>query len=111
MWWTGLTEPPPAACLIHCVRAIFEDVLDLLEFLISRFKNVDEAHTFWAKMDKFASVFKLGGAIFHLCPAVVEAFRTIVSISDTKSELITLRVFSAALKAMDCQKFKGHGEI
>ncbi|CAK9011889.1 unnamed protein product [Durusdinium trenchii] len=48
MWWTGLMEPP-------------EDILDLLEFLISRFQNVDEA------------------------------FRKIVRISDTKSEQITLR--------------------
>ncbi|CAK9069335.1 Hypothetical protein (Fragment), partial [Durusdinium trenchii] len=67
MWWTGLMEPP-------------EDILDLLEFLISRFQNVDEA------------------------------FRKIVRISDTKSEQITLRVFSDGLKAMDCGKFKGEDE-
>eukprot|EP00434_Breviolum_minutum_P024656 symbB.v1.2.021775.t1/scaffold1901.1/size96594/2 len=67
MWWTGLTEPP-------------EDVLDLLEFFISRFQNCDEA------------------------------FRKIVSLSDTKSQLITLRVFQSALRAMECGKFKGEDE-
>ncbi|CAJ1405435.1 unnamed protein product [Effrenium voratum] len=66
-WWTGLTEPPP-------------DVLDLLEFMISRFQNCDEA--FWK----------------------------IVGLSDVKTQLITLRNFSAALKAMECGKFKGADE-
>ncbi|CAE7281021.1 Vti1b [Symbiodinium sp. CCMP2592] len=67
MWWTGLTEPP-------------SDILDLLEFLISRFSNVDEA------------------------------FRKIINTSDTKTPLITLRVFQAALVALDCGKFKGPDE-
>lgn len=67
MWWTGLTEPPG-------------DVLDLLEFFISRFQNCDEA------------------------------FRKIVNTSDTKSQLITLRVFQTALRTMECGKFKGEDE-
>ncbi|CAE6931285.1 Vti1b, partial [Symbiodinium sp. KB8] len=56
------------------------DILDLLEFLISRFSNVDEA------------------------------FRKIINTSDTKTPLITLRVFQAALVALDCGKFKGPDE-
>eukprot|EP00931_Biecheleriopsis_adriatica_P086251 TRINITY_DN60961_c0_g1_i1.p1 TRINITY_DN60961_c0_g1~~TRINITY_DN60961_c0_g1_i1.p1 ORF type:complete len:1472 (-),score=264.42 TRINITY_DN60961_c0_g1_i1:6-4421(-) len=68
-WWTGLTEPP-------------DDVLDLLEFLLSRFKNVDEVF------------YKIDGS----------------AAGSTGNGEITLREFEEGLKEMECHKFEGPEE-
>lgn len=68
-WWTGLTEPP-------------EEVLDLLEFFISRFKNVDEA---FLQVDGSAD-------------------------QSTGNGEITLKEMKEGLQKMECKKFKGADE-
>eukprot|EP00933_Yihiella_yeosuensis_P041221 TRINITY_DN35638_c0_g1_i1.p1 TRINITY_DN35638_c0_g1~~TRINITY_DN35638_c0_g1_i1.p1 ORF type:complete len:979 (+),score=122.20 TRINITY_DN35638_c0_g1_i1:209-2938(+) len=68
-WWTGLKEPP-------------EDVLDLLEFFISRYNHVNEAF------------YEIDGGGEGMA---------------SNSEL-TLREFESGIKAMECHKFKGPDE-
>jgi len=72
-WWTGLKEPP-------------EDVLDLLEFFISRYNHVDEA---FREID--GGVGEGGG-------------------NTTSNGELTLREFEAGLKDIKCRKFKGSDE-
>eukprot|EP00931_Biecheleriopsis_adriatica_P073498 TRINITY_DN4776_c1_g2_i1.p1 TRINITY_DN4776_c1_g2~~TRINITY_DN4776_c1_g2_i1.p1 ORF type:complete len:1515 (+),score=303.88 TRINITY_DN4776_c1_g2_i1:282-4547(+) len=69
LWWTGLNEPP-------------DDVLDLLEFFISRVKNMQEA---FEMID--------GGE-----PGT------------TSNSELTLREFEEGLKSMECTKFEGPDE-
>jgi len=69
MWWTGLTEPPA-------------DVLDLLEFFISRYNNVDE--------------------VFCVIDGSADA--------STGNGEITLREFEEGMRKMECRKFKGPDE-
>lgn len=69
-WWTGLNEPPA-------------DVIDLLEFLISRVRSMDEA-------------FDIIDGGEPGCTA--------------NSEL-TLREFESGVKSMGCKKFEGRDEM
>lgn len=69
-WWTGLNEPPA-------------DVIDLLEFMISRVRNMDEAFDI---ID--------GGE-----PGC------------TSNSELTLREFESGLKNMGCKKFEGRDEV
>ncbi|CAE8610347.1 unnamed protein product [Polarella glacialis] len=79
-WWTGLTEPP-------------SDVLDLLEFFVSRVSDMDEA---FRAID--------GGA------ALQESGAGSAAANMSSNNEITLREFEAGVKAMGCEKFKGADE-